>query len=244
MTTDWQNRTELLIGNENIKILESAHVAIAGLGGVGSVAAEMLCRAGVGELSLADHDVVQPSNRNRQLTALISTNGRLKAEVLKERLLDINPAVKINIFNKYLKDEGIEEFLSKEFTYVIDAIDTLSPKTYYIMQALQNGLRIVSSLGSGGILDPSKVCVADISESYNCKLGLYLRKRLHKFGIKSGFNVVFSTEIVPRTVLRLNAGEMNKKSVAGTISYMPVVFGCFCAYEVIKGLIAVESGRI
>lgn len=234
MTENWQDRTELLLGKEKLKKLASSHVLVAGLGGVGASVAEMLCRAGIGELTLADHDKVQDSNRNRQMTALTSTTGKLKAEVLKDRLLDINPLVKINLFTSYLKDESIVELLAKDYDYVVDAIDTLSPKGYFIQQAVKNGLKLISSLGAAGITDPSAIRISDISESHNCKLGYYLRKKLHKLGIQTGFRVVFSTETVPRSVIRLEPGGLNKKSVTGTISYMPVIFGCYCAYAVIS----------
>jgi tRNA A37 threonylcarbamoyladenosine dehydratase len=181
--------------------------------------------------------VVQPSNRNRQLPALVSTLSLPKAEVMAKRLLDINPDLKLHVVGSFLKDEAIPQLLSNRFDYVVDAIDTLSPKVYLIMTALEKGYPLVSSMGAGGKLDPSKISVADISKSYNCNLARMIRKRLSKFGIKKGFDVVFSTELVPREVIIETEGEQNKKSTVGTMSYLPAVFGCFLASVVIRNLI-------
>jgi tRNA A37 threonylcarbamoyladenosine dehydratase len=177
----WQERTELLIGKEKLRKLVDSHVLIAGLGGVGAMAAEMICRAGVGNLTIVDADKIQAGNRNRQIPALLSTEGRLKAEVVAERLLDINPDLKLNVISEYMIDEKIPELLSLfNYDYVVDAIDTLAPKTFFIFHSLKMNLRLISSLGAGRKFDPTMVKIADISETYNCKLGYYLRKRLHK----------------------------------------------------------------
>ena len=235
---NWKTRTSLLIGEEGVKRLEEAHVLVVGLGGVGAYAAEQLCRAGIGKMTIVDGDLVEETNRNRQLPALISNQGKPKAEVLAQRFLDINPELRLTVINEYLKDERMQEVIhSENFDYAIDAIDTLSPKTFFIYHCLQKGLPVVSSMGSGGKFDPSKVLVADISKTYNCSLAKMLRKRLHRLGIKKGLQVVFSTELVDKSKIILEDGQ-NKKSTVGTISYMPPVFGCFIASAVISGLLA------
>lgn len=233
----WQERTELLIGEESIKKLESAHVLVVGLGGVGAYAAENICRAGVGEMTIVDGDLLHPSNKNRQLPALESTMGKPKAQVIGERLLDINPNLKLNIIQEYIKDDRMIEILEKPYNYVVDAIDTLSPKVFLIYHSVQKGLRIVSSLGSGARLDPTKIKIADLSKSYNCKLGFVLRKRLRKLGVTKGVKVVFSEDKADNSAVIVDEPGENKKSTVGTISYMPAVYGCFCASVVIRDLI-------
>ncbi len=233
----WNERTALLVGDEGIAKLQQAHVLIVGLGGVGGMAAEMLARAGVGRLTLVDADAVSETNLNRQVIALRSTVGRPKAEVLQDRLSDINPACQITALQTYLKDELTEDLLaSARFNYVVDAIDTLSPKVNLIRIALENGLPLVSSMGAGAKFDPTKVEVADIGKSHHCPLAHMLRKRLHKIGIRTGFDVVFSAEEPLREAMILEESE-NKKSNVGTISYMPAVFGCTCASVVVRGII-------
>jgi len=234
---NWQKRTSLLIGNEGVTKLENANVLIVGLGGVGAYAAEQLCRAGIGKMTIVDGDTVEETNRNRQLPALISTHGKPKAEVLAQRFLDINPRLKLTVVNEYLKDERMPEVIhSGDFNYVVDAIDTLSPKTFLIYHCVQKGLPVISSMGSGGKFDPSKVLVADISKTYNCNLAKMLRKRLHRLGIKKGVKAVFSTELADKSKVSLEDGQ-NKKPTVGTISYMPPVFGCFMASAVIRDLL-------
>ena len=234
--SDWLDRTNLLLGPQNLEKLKNANVFVVGLGGVGAVAAEMICRAGVGKMTIADGDVVEITNRNRQLPALKSTEGRPKTEILAQRLLDINPGLELNSVFEFVRDERAVELLkSQSFDYVVDAIDTLSPKVFLIHHALELGLNLVSSMGAGGKIDPSKVAVTDISKSYNCKLARMIRKRLNKLGIKKGFKVVFSPEEVDENAIRLEESQ-NKKSSVGTISYMPAIFGCFAASVVIRDL--------
>ena len=236
---NWQGRTELLIGKEKLGKLAASHVLIVGLGGVGAMAAEMICRAGIGNLTIIDADTIQPSNRNRQVPALVSTEGKQKAEVVGARLLDINPKLNLKIINQYLIDETIPEVLSvTRYDYVVDAIDTLSPKIFLIFHTLKMNLKLVSSLGAGRKFDPESVKVVDISETYNCKLAYYLRKKLHKLDIFSGFKVVFSPEDVNEGSMVIVENEKNKKSRVGTISYMPAIFGCFMASVVIRDLIS------
>ena len=236
----WQQRTELLVGKEKLEKLRQSHVLVVGLGGVGGVAAEMICRAGIGRMTIIDGDSIHVSNINRQLAALTSTMGKMKAHVIGDRLMDINPALHLTVIDEYIRDERMVSILQNHYDYVVDAIDTLSPKIYLIHHSLQQGLRIVSSMGAGGKYDPTKLLIADISESYQCKLARILRKRLHKFGIHSGFKVVFSPEEVdPATVIPVE-GEPNKRTTVGTISFMPAVFGCCCASVVINDLLAVK----
>jgi len=234
---NWQERTELLIGKENLEKLKNAHVLVVGLGGVGAYAAESLCRAGIGELTIVDGDMLHPSNKNRQLAALESTMGRPKAEVMGERLKEINPKLKLHIIQDFIKDDKMIGILDKPYDYVVDAIDTLSPKVYLIYHSLQKKLKIVSSLGSGARLDPTKIRITDLSKSYNCRLGFILRKRLRKLGVQKGFKVVFSEEKADDEAIIVDEPGENKKSTVGTISYMPPIYGCMCASVVIRDLI-------
>jgi len=237
----WQERTELLIGKEGLILLKKAHVIVVGLGGVGAYVTEQLVRAGVGRLTIVDGDTVQPSNRNRQLLALKSTEGKAKVELMKERLLDINPDVEINAIQEYIRDERLDEIIAQKYDYVVDAIDTLAPKVFLINQAVKSGHKIISSMGAGGKTDPSKVQIADISKTYNDKLARYLRKRLHRFGIYDGFQVVFSSEqINPDSSIPVE-GEANKKTTVGTLSYMPAVFGIFMASVVLRDLLGLTD---
>lgn len=234
--SDWLDRTNLLLGAEKLGQLKNANILVVGVGGVGAFAAEMICRAGVGKMTIADGDVVEITNRNRQLPALKSTEGRPKTEVIGQRLMDINPDLELNTVFEFIRDERAVELLkSQPFDYVVDAIDTLSPKVFLIHHSVELGLNLVSSMGAGGKTDPSQVEVADISKSYNCKLARMIRKRLNKLGVKKGFKVVFSPEEVDENAIRLQEGR-NKKSSVGTISYMPAVFGCYAASVVIRDL--------
>ncbi|MCA1757167.1 MAG: tRNA threonylcarbamoyladenosine dehydratase [Bacteroidales bacterium] len=233
---EWLTRSELLLGREKMKRLEESNVLVVGLGGVGAIAAEMICRAGVGRMTIVDGDRVQPSNRNRQLAALVSTGGRLKAEVMGERLLDINPALDLTVIDEYIRDERMVEIIKRGYDYAVDAIDTLSPKIFLIYHLVQHGIPVVSSMGAGGKVDMTQIEIADISESYNCKLARILRKRLHKLGIRSGVTAVFSPEIPPPDSIMAVEGERNKKSNVGTVSWMPAAFGCACASVVIREL--------
>lgn len=237
MALDWLNRTELLIGKDKVEKLQKSHVFIAGLGGVGAYAAENICRAGIGSITIADNDVVSVSNKNRQLPALTSTINQSKAEVIAKRLKDINPELKLNVYNTYLKDQVMIDILNAhKYDYLVDAIDTLSPKLYLLYHSYNLKIPTVSSMGSGGRLNPTLITIADISHSYNCRLAYYIRKKLHVLGIKSGIDVVFSPEPVDRSSI-ITIDEQNKKSIAGTISYMTAVFGSYCAYNAIQHLL-------
>ena len=235
---DWLDRTELLFGTEKLNKLRQANVLVVGLGGVGAYAAEQLCRAGIGKMTIVDGDVVDISNRNRQLPALISNTGLPKAEILAGRFRDINESIGLTVINDYISDEKIIELLkTQQFDYVVDAIDTLSPKVFLVYHAVQMGFRVVSSMGAGGKTDPQKVQIADISKSHNCKLAKILRKRLSRMGVNKGVKVVFSPEEIDKKAVRLEDAK-NKKSTVGTISYMPPVFGCFISSVVIRDLIS------
>jgi len=236
----WLSRTELLTGKEKLLALREKHV-VAGLGGVGAMAAEQICRAGVGRMTIIDGDTVHPSNRNRQLAALKSTEGIAKTEVMAKRLLDINPDLQLTVIYEYMKDERTIEILEQGYDYVVDAIDTLSPKVFFLFHCVRLGLPVVSSMGAGGKYDPKQVAVADINDSYNCKLAYYMRKRLHKMGVWTGIKVIFSPEVVERSSVILQEGESNKKSNVGTISYMPAIFGCFCASVVLRDLMELKT---
>ncbi len=236
MDENWLSRTQLLLGGENIEKLKKAHILVVGLGGVGAYAAEQICRAGVGKMTIVDGDKIGTTNINRQLPATTTTVGFDKAAVMGKRLTAINPDLELTILNEYLKDDRMIEVLQQTpFDFVVDAIDTLAPKIFLIYHSLKNNLPIVSAMGAGGKTDPCKIQIADISKSYNCKLARMLRKRLHKLGIYKGVTVVFSPEEVSPNAVILEEGE-NKKSNVGTISYMPPLFGCFMASVVIKQL--------
>lgn len=234
---NWKQRTELLLGKEKMERLQNAHVLVVGLGGVGAYAAEMICRAGVGQMTIVDADTVQPTNLNRQLPALNSTLGKSKAEILEMRFKDINPDIVLTVLPVFLKDENIPELLDRmNYDFIVDAIDTLSPKCYLIYHALQRRIKIVSSMGAGAKSDITQVCFADLWDTYHCGLSKAVRKRLQKMGVKRKVPVVFSTEQADSNAVLLTEDEMNKKSTCGTVSYMPAVFGCYLAEYVIKRL--------
>ncbi len=234
---NWLERTALLLGEEKLGMLRRAHVLVVGLGGVGAYAAEMIARAGVGRMTVADADTVSVSNINRQLVALRSTVGRPKTEVLAERLRDINPELELTVLNRFIRDEETYALLdAARYDYVVDAIDTLSPKLALILAALERGLPLVSSMGAGAKTDPTKLEIADISKTHHCPLAHMLRKRLHKAGVRRGFQAVFSPEPAREGAMIL-CEEQNKKSNVGTISYLPALFGIGCASVVIRGLI-------
>ena len=233
---DWLSRTELILGKEGMAKLRASKVLVVGLGGVGAYAAEMICRSGVGSMTIVDGDTVHRSNRNRQLPALKSTEGKQKAEVMGQRLRDINPELSLEVINEYIKDDRMIEILDHGFDYVVDAIDTLSPKVFLIYHSINRKMPVVSSMGAGGKFDPLSVRVADISGTTDCSLARILRKRLHRLGIREGFTAVYSPEGIDKSKIVPKNGEQNKASIVGTISYMPAVFGIACASVVIRDL--------
>jgi tRNA threonylcarbamoyladenosine dehydratase len=236
----WLSRTELLIGKEVLDKLQASNILVVGLGGVGAYAAEMICRAGVGKMTIVDGDTVHSTNRNRQLIALKSTEGIEKAIIMGQRLKDINPGLDLKVINEYVKDEKVIEILNAGFDYLVDAIDTLSPKTFLVYNAVTKKIPVVSSMGSGGKFDPARVSISDISETTNCTLARILRKRLHKLGIRDGVTAVYSSEVVDKKKVVPVTGEKNKASIVGTISYMPAAFGIACASVVIRDLAGIE----
>jgi tRNA threonylcarbamoyladenosine dehydratase len=238
--TDWLTRTELILGVEGLEKLKAANVLVVGLGGVGGYAAEMICRAGVGTMTIVDGDTVHSTNRNRQLPALKSTEGLAKTEVMGQRIKDINPDIKLTIIQEFIKDEKMIEILDMDFDYVVDAIDTLSPKIFLIFHSLQKKLPLVSSMGAGGKFDPTRINISDISETTDCSLARILRKRLHRLGVREGFTAVYSPEGIDKTKVVPTDGEHNKASIVGTISYMPAAFGIACASVVIRDLAGIN----
>lgn len=238
---NWQERTAILLGETVLEHLRMRRVLVVGLGGVGAYAAEMLCRAGVENLILMDSDVVNVSNKNRQLIALDSTIDKAKCDVLASRLRDINANVNLTLVQQYLEPENVEALFAQfgHLDYVVDAIDTLAPKISLIKYCHTNKIPFVSSMGSGAKMDVTKIRIADISKSYNCPLAYMLRKKLRKEGINKGFKVVFSEELPNKDAI-VPMEERNKKSQVGTISYLPAVFGCACAQAAIEYLIKAD----
>lgn len=235
-SSGWQSRTELLLGSEALHRIERAHVLCAGLGGVGGIAVELLARTGVGELTIVDGDVIEESNRNRQIIATTETAGMLKADAMAKRLMTLNPELKLHVFPVFLRDETLDSVLdAAHYDCVLDAIDTLSPKIHLIAGALKRNLKIVSSMGSGAKLDPERVRCADLEKTCSCTLARAVRHGLHKLGYRGGCRAVFSDEL-PRANAVVDTGRMenNKRSVLGTISYMPNLFGCHCAAEILR----------
>lgn len=232
---DWLERTEILFGDDKMKRLKSSRVLVVGIGGVGAYAAEMICRAGVGNITIADSDAVALSNINRQLPALHSTVGKKKVAVMADRLIDINPELNIEVMDEYIEGDAIPRLLDRGFDFVVDAIDTISPKCDLIAAALESKTKIISSMGAGAKSDITKIQYADIWKTYNCGLSKAVRNGLKKRGIKKHFTVVFSSETADRNAVVL-VDEKNKKSTTGTVSYMPAVFGCYLAGYVIKNL--------
>lgn len=226
-----------MFGKDRHERISRANVLVAGMGGVGAMAAEMICRSGVGKMTIIDADTIQPGNLNRQIPAVHSKLNEKKAQVMGERLMDIHPGLDLTILQEFIRDDRIPEILSEPFDYVVDAIDTLSPKIYFIQHAVKMGRALASSMGSGGKVDPSQVRVADFADTYNCRLAYVLRKKLRKLDVHGGFKVVFSTEQVPKEMIIPVEGEPNKKSTVGTSSYIPAIFGCMLASIVIRDLV-------
>ncbi len=237
----WMSRTELMLGAESINSLMGKNVLIVGLGGVGGICAEMIVRAGVGKMTIVDNDTIDLSNINRQIPALHSTAGMPKAQVLGARLKDINPELDLTILEIFIKEDLTKNLLdSTQWDYVVDCIDTLSAKTFLIKGCIDRSLPIVSSMGAGGKVDPSQIKVTDISKTYICNLARYVRKRLQALGIKKGLKVVFSPEKADQDKIIVTEKAFPKKSIIGTLSYMPAIFGCTVASVVIQDLIAMD----
>ncbi len=234
---EWTERAELLFKSEGLEKLKNANVLIVGLGGVGSFAAEFIARAGVGKMTIVDGDVVDITNINRQMPALHSTIGQPKIDIVGNRLMDINPELKLIRIKEFLSPERAFEIVSTEFDYVIDCIDSVTPKYNLLVAAKRKKVKIVSCMGAGGKMDASKVKVSDIKDSQNCFLARVIRKRLREVKINKGIKVVYSTEIQDETSLKKTDGGNYKKSFYGTNSYMPALFGLYAAQTVIRFLL-------
>ncbi|MFM7595648.1 MAG: ThiF family adenylyltransferase [Flavobacteriales bacterium] len=234
----WLERSELLIGTAKLEKLAKAHVMIVGLGGIGSFAGEFIARAGIGTLTLIDGDVFDPTNKNRQLTALDSTLGKNKAVVLGERIKDINPEIQLNIVEEFVLPERVWELLTQyQPDYVMDCIDSVSPKLAWLLACKRLKIKIISHLGAGGKSDPSTVKVVNLVDTHNCKLGAHIKKRMKRQGASlRGIKAVFSSELQDKKSLKMTDGTKFKKSFYGTISYMPALFGLHGAAEVIRYL--------
>ncbi|WP_205529538.1 tRNA threonylcarbamoyladenosine dehydratase [Taibaiella koreensis] len=235
--TAWLSRTELLIGKEALERLANSRVLVVGMGGVGSFAAEFICRGGVGRMTIVDGDTVDPSNRNRQLPALATTHGQSKAELMAERLKAINPELALEVIREFIRPKAVEEILAEPYDYVVDAIDSISPKLSFMKAAYYKGYPLISSMGAGGKLDPTQLEIVDISKTYMCPFAQHLRKMLRRDGIRSGIKVVFSPEEPVKESLMMTDGSNFKKSAYGTMSYLPATFGAVVASVVIRDLI-------
>lgn len=237
MVPYWMARTQMLLGDEQVGSLMQKNVLVVGLGGVGGICAEMIARSGIGKMTIVDADVVDLSNCNRQIPALHSTAGRPKASVMAERLKDINPEIQLTVLEEYLKENRMDEVLNEvHYDYAVDCIDTLGPKTAFIKACVDRKIPIVSSFGAGGKINPQLVEITDISKTHTCRLAKYVRKRLHEMDIFEGVTVVFSPEVVDQSKVIVTEKAFPKKSLIGTISYMPAIFGCMAASAVIRGL--------
>lgn len=233
----WDSRTELLLGKEKNECLKTSTVLVAGVGGVGGYAVEMLARAGVDNLVIIDDDVVKETNINRQIIATTKNVGTSKVQLMKERILEINPQASVLAIRDFIDEDNVGEFIRRfKPNFVIDAIDSISPKIALIKYCIENNVKIISSMGAGGRLDPSKIQYADISKTTNCALARTVRERLKKQGITKGLPTVFSTEPVKKESIITVTDERNKCSTLGTVSYFPALFGCYLAAYVINNL--------
>ena len=230
----WLQRTEVLLGAEVLERMKNLRVMVIGLGGVGSFAAEFLTRAGVGNMTIVDGDTVDLSNTNRQLPALHSTVGKRKTAVMAERMLDINPELNLTVRDEFINPETVKDLISTDFDYIFDCIDSIQPKQYVIVACKQKGVRVVSSMGAGGRLDPSKVQIADLADTFNCPFAQQVRKGLKRKGVYRGVTVVFSSERVSKEHMMMTDGSKFKKSFYGTSSYIPALFGLNMASVVVR----------
>lgn len=233
----WLDRTELLIKRQGLEKLNRANVLVVGLGGVGAFACEFLARAGIGSMTIVDGDVVSSTNKNRQLLALDSTVGQKKAFVMRDRLLDINPELNLVVIDRFLEPQMAYDLVCRDFSCVADCIDSITPKLNIIASCRDKGVPLVSSMGSGGVLNPSKVMVCDISKTFNCPLARNIRKRLKSMGGGFKFKAVFSSELTDESSMQTTCNDPYKKSFYGTISYMPAAFGISLASQVISDIL-------
>ncbi|MFV0157628.1 tRNA threonylcarbamoyladenosine dehydratase [Empedobacter falsenii] len=233
----WQERAELLFKKEGLENLKNSNVLVVGLGGVGSFAAEFIARAGVGKMTIVDGDTIDITNINRQLPALHSTIGQHKVDIVGDRLMDINPELDLTRINEFLSPERTHEIITPDFDYVLDCIDSVTPKINLILAAKRKKVKVISNMGAGGKYLASKVQVRDISKTDVCPLAKNVRKRLKKEGINKGVKAVFSTEVPDELSVKLTDGKNYKKSFYGTNSWMPGLFGLHAAETVIRHLL-------
>jgi tRNA A37 threonylcarbamoyladenosine dehydratase len=234
---NWLQRTQLLLGEEKTELLSKKNILILGLGGVGSFAAEFLARSGVGNMTIVDGDIVDVTNINRQLVALHSTIGKSKAEIMAERIKDINPNINLNINTNFILPEMVEMLISKDFDYVLECIDSITPKITVIQHCRRNKIPLISAMGAGGRTDASKISVSDIQHTKQCPLAQTVKKRLKKIGIRDGVKVVYSYEAVDKNTMQLTDGTNFKKSYYGTSAFIPAAFGLHMASFVVRKLI-------
>lgn len=233
----WQERAELLFKKEGLENLKNSNILVVGLGGVGSFAAEFIARAGVGKMTIVDGDTIDITNINRQLPALHSTIGQHKVDIVGDRLMDINPELDLTRINEFLSPERTHEIVTPDFDYVLDCIDSVTPKINLILAAKRKKVKVISNMGAGGKYLASKVQVRDISKTDVCPLAKNVRKRLKKEGINKGVKAVFSTEVPDELSVKLTDGKNYKKSFYGTNSWMPGLFGLHAAETVIRHLL-------
>jgi len=237
----WTERAELLFKKEGLEKLKNSNVLIVGVGGVGSFAAEFIARAGVGKMTIVDGDVVDITNINRQLPALHSTVGVSKIDVVGDRLMDINPELQLTKIKEFLSPERAFEIVTNDFDYVMDCIDSVTPKLNLIIASKRKKIKIISSMGAGGKMEAAKVKVSDISKTKNCYLAKAIKRRLKEVKIDKGVKAVYSSEIQDASSLRMTDGKNFKKSFYGTNSYMPGLFGLHAAETVIRYLLKKEE---
>ncbi|MEN8776926.1 MAG: tRNA threonylcarbamoyladenosine dehydratase [Polaribacter sp.] len=233
----WLERTELLVQKQGLEKLQDAHILIVGLGGVGSYAAEFIARAGVGKMTIVDGDVFDETNINRQLPALQSTIGKSKTSILSARIRDINPNIQLIALEEFLSPERAFEIVTKDYDYVLDCIDSITPKINLLVAARRKKVKIISSMGAGGKLDATKIKVKDISKTKNCTMARVLRKRLKERKVDKGVKAVYSEEVQIPASVKITDGSNFKKSYYGTISYMPAAFGLQAAAHVVNYLL-------
>ncbi len=235
----WLSRTQLLIGEPALRQLTNKHVMVVGMGGVGSFAAEFIARSGIGKMTIIDGDVVDPTNRNRQLPALANNHGEPKVQIMARRIKEINPEIELNVIQEFVNPDIVAEQLNFKPDYIIDAIDSITPKITFMKLAYESRIPMVSSMGAGGKVDPTRLHVVDISKTYNCPFAHQIRKRLRKMGIRKGIKAVFSDELPDPNSIMLTDGSNYKKSAYGTISYIPATFGAVVASVAIRDLMKI-----
>jgi tRNA A37 threonylcarbamoyladenosine dehydratase len=240
MQHKWLERTELLIKENGIKNLQKSHILVVGLGGVGSFATEFLVRAGIGKLTIVDGDTIDITNINRQLPADHTTIGKFKTEVVAKHLLVINPNLDLKVIPNFLSPQEAYDIVDKKYDYILDCIDSVQPKVQLLIACKRKKVKVVSAMGAGGKMDPTKIKVRDISKTQDCTLARVIKKELKKHKIHKGIRCVFSTEIQDKSSVFITDGTNFKRSFYGTISYMPAIFGLYASAEVINKLITVK----